>query len=162
MLNEQINKEFYSSYLYLSFSNYFTDLNLDGFANWYEIQAQEEKDHAVAFMQYLKNNGAKIELEAISKPDNEFKDIETVINMSYEHEKYITDSINKIYALALEESDYRTLEFLAWFIKEQGEEEKNADELISRYKMFGQDSRSLYLFDRELASRTYDGPEYQV
>ncbi len=162
MLNKQINMEFFSSYLYLSFSNHFTEENLDGFANWYEIQATEEKDHAVAFMQYMKNNGAKIVLEAIEKPQADFKDTETVLNMAYEHEKLITASINKIYGVALEEKDYRTMEFLAWFIKEQGEEEKNADELIHRYKLFGQDDRSLYLLDREFAARSYNGQEYEV
>ena len=96
LLNEQINKEFYSAYLYLDFSNYFKDQGLEGFANWYWVQAQEERDHAVLFMQYLQNNGCKVTLEAIDKPDKVFASFGDPLKAGYEHEQYVTGLIHTI------------------------------------------------------------------
>ncbi|MBQ9084879.1 MAG: ferritin, partial [Clostridia bacterium] len=100
LLNLQINKEFYSAYLYLEFSNYFEDAGLDGFANWYMIQAQEERDHAMLFYQYLQNENQKVTLEAIAKPDKTFTSHMDVLLAGLEHEKYVTSLINDIYAAA--------------------------------------------------------------
>ena len=158
LLNQQINKEFYSAYLYLDFSNYFKARGLDGFANWYMIQAQEERDHALLFYQYLQNEGEKVTLEAIDKPDKEITDDMSVLKAGLEHEKYVTSLINDIYSEAYGAKDFRTMQFLDWFIKEQGEEETNANELISKMELFGQDPRGLYLLNQELGARAYSAP----
>ena len=124
LLNEQINKEFYSAYLYLDFANFYQSKGLDGFANWYQIQAQEERDHAMLFYQYLHNNNCTVVLETIEKPGQVF----------------------------------RTTQFLDWFIKEQGEEETNANNLVTRFDLFGNDPKSLYMLDNELKARVYSAP----
>ena len=158
LLNEQINKEFYSAYLYLDFSNYFKRRGLDGFANWYMIQAQEERDHAMLFYQYLQNENQEVTLEAIAKPDKEFSADMDVLLAGLEHEKYVTSLINQIYAAAYEVKDFRTMQFLDWFVKEQGEEETNANDMITKMELFGSDPRSLYMLNSELAARVYSAP----
>ena len=158
LLNEQINKEFYSAYLYLEFSNYFEDAGLDGFANWYKIQAQEERDHAMLFYQYLQNENQKVTLEAIAKPDKKIDSHMDVLKAGLEHEEYVTSLINDIYAAAYEVKDFRTMQFLDWFVKEQGEEETNANDLITKMELFGSDPKSLYMLNQELAARVYTAP----
>ncbi|MBE7030825.1 MAG: ferritin [Ruminococcaceae bacterium] len=158
LLNQQINKEFYSAYLYLDFSNYFEDAGLDGFANWYMIQAQEERDHAMLFYQYLQNENQKVTLDAIAKPDKTFAEHMDVLKAGLEHEKYVTSLINEIYAAAYDVKDFRTMQFLDWFVKEQGEEETNANDLITKMELFGSDPKSLYMLNQELAARVYSAP----
>ncbi len=158
LLNSQINKEFYSAYLYLEFSNYFKAKGLDGFANWYMIQAQEERDHAILFYQYLQNNNASVTLDAIDKPENGFENIMAVLKAGLAHEIYVTSLINDIYAAAYEVKDFRTMQFLDWFVKEQGEEETNANDLISKMELFGSDPKSLYMLNQELGTRVYTAP----
>ena len=130
LLNEQVNKEFYSAYLYLDFSIYYEEEGLDGFANWYKIQAQEERDHAMLMVQYLQNNGGKVTLEAI----------------------------HTLYEAAYSAKDFRTMQFLDWFVKEQGEEEKNAEDLIKKMKLYGEDAKGLYMLNSEMAARVYTAP----
>ena len=139
-------------------SNYYADQDLDGFANWYKIQAQEERDHALLFMEYLQNNNESVTLEAIEKPDQVFNTPMDPLEAGAEHERYVTSLINDIYAVAYELKDFRTMQFLDWFVKEQGEEEKTADSLIKKYKLFGDDPKSLYLLNQELAERVYSAP----
>ena len=158
LLNQQVNKEFYSAYLYLDFSNYFDDRSLDGFANWYMVQAQEERDHAMLFYRYLLNNDEKVTLEAIDKPDVEINADIDVLKAGLKHEIYVTSLINDIYAAAYEVRDFRTMQFLDWFVKEQGEEEKNATDLISKMELYGSDPKSLYMLNQELAARVYAAP----
>ena len=158
LLNDQVNKEFYSAYLYLDFANYYKDNGLDGFANWYNIQAQEERDHAILFVQYLQNNNAKVTLEAIDKPDKEYTKLNDPLIYGLEHEEYLTSLIHNLYDAAYSLKDFRTMQFLDWFVKEQGEEETNANDLITKFNLFGSDSRSLYLLDSELAARVYNAP----
>ena len=158
LLNQQINKEFYSAYLYLDFSNYFEEVGLDGFANWYKIQAQEERDHAMLFYQYLQNENQKVTLEAIAKPDKTFSTHMDVLKAGLEHEEYVTSLINDIYAAAYNVKDFRTMQFLDWFVKEQGEEETNANDLITKMELFGSDPKSLYMLNQELAARVYTAP----
>ncbi|MBS5522930.1 MAG: ferritin, partial [Clostridiales bacterium] len=155
LLNEQINKEFYSAYLYLDFSNFYVDQGLNGFANWYKVQAQEERDHAMLFMQYMQNNDLKVTLEAIEKPDKVFTENKEPLAAALEHERYVTSLINTIYDAAYQEKDFRTMQFLDWFVKEQGEEETNATDLIKKMDLFGADPKSLYMLDNELAARVY-------
>ena len=158
LLNDQINKEFYSAYLYLDMANFYTRKGLDGFANWYEIQAKEEQDHAMLMYQYLHNNDVEVTLEAIAKPDKEFSTLMDPLKAGLEHEKYVTSLINNIYSAAVAVNDFRTTQFLDWFIKEQGEEEKNSTDLITKMELYGDDARSLYMLNSELASRVYSAP----
>ena len=158
LLNQQINKEFYSAYLYLDFSNYYERVGLDGFANWYRIQAQEERDHAMLFYDYLQNNDELVELDAIAKPDKVFTDKLGPLKAALEHERYVTSLIDTIYAAAYEVKDFRTMEFLNWFVKEQGEEETNASDMITKMELFGPDPKSLNMLNTELAARVYSAP----
>lgn len=158
LLNQQINKEFYSAYLYLDFSNYYYDKGLDGFGSWYKIQAQEERDHALLFMQYLQNNGEKVVLETIEKPGVDLTSPKTVLDEVLKHERYVTGLIHNIYDAAHSVKDFRTMQFLDWFVKEQGEEENNADNLIKKFELFGDDPKSLYMLDNELGARVYAAP----
>lgn len=162
LLNDQINKELYSAYLYLDMANFYSDKGLDGFANWYEIQAQEERDHAMLIYQYMHDNDQKVTLEAIAKPDKEFKELIDPLTAGLEHEKYVTSLIHTIYAAAQEVNDFRTVQFLDWFVKEQGEEEKNSTDLITKMELFGDDAKSLYMLNSELGSRTYSAPSLQL
>ena len=158
LLNQQINKELYSAYLYLDFSNYFEERGLDGFANWYYVQAQEERDHAMLFYRYLQNNNEKVTLDAIAKPDKVLDSDMTVLKAGLEHEEYVTSLINDIYAAAYDVKDFRTMQFLDWFVKEQGEEETNANDMITKMELFGSDPKSLYMLNSELSARVYTAP----
>lgn len=158
LLNRQINREFYSAYLYLDIANYYEGISLDGFANWFKIQAQEERDHAMLIYQYLHNNGTTVTLETIEKPDKTYSDKAEPLKAALEHELYVTSLINTIYAAAYEKKDFRTMQFLDWFVKEQGEEEKNAADLTAKMNLFGDDAKSLYMLNSELGTRTYTPP----
>ncbi len=157
LINEQINKEFYSAYLYLDFANYYAAAGLDGFENWYRVQAQEERDHALLFFQYLLNNGVAVSFGAIDAPDWTRGDHMTPLKKALEHEQYVTSLINGIYAAAYDDRDFRTMQLLDWFVKEQGEEEKNASDLITKMELFGADAKGLML-NSELKARVYAAP----
>ena len=116
-LNDQINKELYSAYLYLDIANYYAAKGLDGFSNWYEIQAREEQDHAMLFYHYLQNNSQAVTLKAIDKPDKTFTGLVEPLRAALAHEQYVTSPINTIYAAAHSVNDFRTVQFLDWFVK---------------------------------------------
>ena len=158
LLNEQINKELYSAYLYLDFANYYASAGLDGFENWYRVQAQEERDHAMLLYQYLQNNSETVTFEAVARPEWERGDNMTPLQKALEHEKFVTASIDAIYDAAYEARDFRTMQMLDWFIKEQGEEEKTAADLITKMELFGGDSKGLYMLNSELKARVYTAP----
>ncbi len=158
LLNEQITKELYSAYLYVDFSIFYEAEGLDGYANWYMIQAQEERDHAMLFLKYLQMSGEKVELGQIDKPNKVFKTLMDPLKAGLEHEQYVTSLINDIYSAAYDVRDFRTMQFLDWFVKEQLEEEKNADDLIKKMELFGGDSKGLYSLDSEYAARIYTAP----
>lgn len=158
LINVQVNKEFYSAYLYLDFANYYREAELNGFANWYQVQAQEERDHAMLFIQYLQNNGEQVVLEAIDKPQIDLTSAKAVLAEGLRHEQYVTGLIHNIYDAAYSVKDFRTMQFLDWFVKEQGEEETNADNLVKKYELFGGDPKSLYMLDNELGARVYSAP----
>ena len=158
LINTQVNKEFYSAYLYLDFANFYVEQGLNGFANWYQVQAQEERDHAMLFVKYLQNNDAKVTYEAIDKPNIELKNNMDPLQEGLKHEQYVTSLINNIYDAAYAVKDFRSMQFLDWFVKEQGEEETNATDLIKKMEIFGTDPKGLYLLDQELAGRTYSAP----
>ncbi len=159
LLNEQVNKEFFSSYLYLDFSTYFADRGLDGFANWYMIQAQEEKDHALMFYNYLLEHGEKVKLLPIEGPSGKYKDDISVLKAALAHEKQVTEWIHKIYEAAEKEKDFSTMQFLHWFIEEQREEEANASDLVTKMEMFGSQPQSLYMLNSDLKGRSYVPPQ---
>lgn len=162
LLNEQINKEFYSAYLYLDMSIFYEKMDLDGYSNYYFIQAQEERDHALLFMKYMQSNSLSVTLDAIEKPDKVFENIIDPLHAAAEHERYVTELINNIYHEAHQAKDYRTMKFLDWFVNEQMEEEDNADTMVNRYKLFGQDPKGLYLLDQECAARVYTPPSLVI
>lgn len=158
LLNEQVMKEFYSAYLYLDMADYYVDMGLDGFANWFSVQAKEECDHGMLMRTYLLNNDEKVTLLPINAPHGGYSDFGDPLNKALAHERGVTASINNIYSAAFQAKEYKTLEFLNWFLKEQGEEEKSANDLIRNYKLFGSDAKGLYQLDRELKTRTYAAP----
>lgn len=158
LLNQQINKELYSAYLYLDVANFYTSKGLDGFANWFEVQAKEEQDHAMLIYQYLHNNNQDVVLEAIGKPDQVYEELIEPLKAALVHEEYVTSLIHNIYGAAQSVNDFRTVQFLDWFVKEQGEEEKNATDLITKMELFGSEAKGLYMLDAELNARVYAAP----
>lgn len=162
LLNSQITKEFYSAYLYLDFANYYMREGLEGFANWYKVQAQEERDHAMLFTQYLWNNSEQVIFEAIDKPDEIFNTFTDPLTVGLKHERYVTGLIHTIYDAAYSVKDFRTMQFLDWFVKEQGEEEANAENLIRKFELFGSDAKGLYMLDNELSARIYAAPSLVI
>lgn len=162
MLSRQVNKELFSAYLYLEFHNILEDRGLTGFAHWFMIQVQEERDHGMLFYEYLHHNNQKVDLQAIEKPETTVSTVMEILQASLAHEEFITASINDIYEVALREKDYRTKEFLDWFVKEQGEEEANFNLLIDKVKLLGEDNKGIYMLDQELASRVYTPPSLTV
>ncbi|MGE4277127.1 MAG: ferritin [Lawsonibacter sp.] len=162
MLSDQENFEWYSAYIYFGIANYYADKNLNGFANWFTIQTQEERDHALLFNKYLLNNGAVAALDDIKKPDIRYDDFRMPAAKAFEHEQIVTARINAIYAVAYEQKDFRTMQFLDWFVKEQGEEEKNTEDILKRYDLFASDPKGLYMLDNELAARVYAAPSLVI
>jgi len=159
LLNDQIQKEFYSAYLYLSFEAYFTSRNLSGFAHWFRIQAMEERDHALIFFNYLNRVAGRVRLQQIEAPQWDFHSIEEVILMQLEHERYVTKSIYAIADQAIAERDHKTNSFLQWFIDEQVEEEENAEQNLQKLRLVGEnDGKGLLLLDTEMAARVYTVP----
>lgn len=159
LLNDQIQKEFYSAYLYLSFESYFTFRNLNGFANWFHVQAMEERDHAVIFLNYLNHVGGCVKLQALEAPEWDFKSIDEVITRQLEHERFVTSSIYNIADNAIEERDHKTNSFLKWFIDEQAEEEANAEQNLAKIRLVGEnDGRGILMLDAEMAARVYVVP----
>ena len=160
-LNDQINAEMYSSYLYLSMAAYFDNSKFHGFANWMRIQAQEEHFHAMKFFDFLLMLGGKVTLEAIEKPKAEWNGSLEVFKESLKHELYITDRINKLVDLALEERDHAVRSFLNWFVDEQVEEVNNVQDILDKFDIIGESRGSMFMFDRELGKRTFQpsGPQ---
>jgi len=152
-INEQINKELYSSYLYLSMAAYFDNKNLKGFANWMFLQSKEEYEHAMKFFHYLSERGAKVELKTIDGPKTEWKSPLNVFEEVYSHEQKVSEMIINLLALAKKEEDYATENFLQWFIKEQVEEEANASFIVERLKLIGDNIGALFIIDKELGER---------
>lgn len=153
MLNEQINMEFASAYIYLAMYNYFEQEGLHGFAHWYLVQSQEECKHAMKIIRYLLAEGRRVILLPVSQPQHEYKCIGEVLDSALVHEQWVTASIHRLVKEAQDELDFRTLQFLGWFVSEQAEEEDNARTLCSNLHLFGGDEHSLFLLDKELANR---------
>ncbi|MDD5069454.1 MAG: ferritin [Candidatus Omnitrophica bacterium] len=152
-LNNQITKEFYSSYLYLSMAAYFNSETLDGFAHWMRIQAQEELTHGMKIFDYLTERGETITLSQIDKPPVSFSSVEDVFKKSLAHEKTVTESINNLYNLSNRVNDNACSIFLQWFINEQVEEEKNANDILGKLKYVKSEPAGILLLDKDLSQR---------
>ncbi|NLX82289.1 MAG: ferritin [Clostridiales bacterium] len=153
MLNDQINLELHSGYLYLEFANYYEENNLPGFAHWYNVQAVEEYEHAMKIRGFLNDCGVRVTFSPIGDTIKEFSDIKAPLIEGLKHEQLITKSIYKIYERALELKDHLTANFLQWFIAEQGEEETNAQVNIDKAKVVGAAGPALYMLDKEMGRR---------
>ncbi|WP_320045712.1 ferritin [uncultured Ilyobacter sp.] len=155
LLNEQVNKEFYSAYLYLSMSSYFSKKNLNGFANFMRVQYQEEVSHGMKIFDYIMERGGRAKLKPIGEVKLDWKDVIEVFEETCDHEKFITDSINNIVDISYEEKDHATVNMLQWFVKEQVEEEATAQGLLEQLKMIDGKGAGIFMIDRELMARTF-------
>ncbi|MDH7553591.1 MAG: ferritin [Spirochaetota bacterium] len=152
-LNKQINAELYSAYLYLAMAAYFESTNLSGFAKWMEIQAEEEKQHAMKLYHYIVERGGRVVLDAIQKPQSEWKSPLDVFEAVYTHEQHVTSLIYNLADIARQEKDYATEVMLHWFIKEQVEEEANASSILERIKMVKDSVNGILQYDKILGKR---------
>lgn len=157
-LNEQLNAELYSSYLYLSMSTYFQSVELRGFANWMRVQAQEELSHAMKFYDYVNKSGGRVILKEISAPQTEWDSPRATFEHVFQHEQKVTSLIHNLVGLATKEKDHTTNNFLQWFVKEQVEEESSANEVLEKVKLVGDESSGLLSLDQELGQRVFTPP----
>jgi ferritin len=155
LLNEQVVAEMYSANLYLSMSAWFRAKSLDGYANWFYVQYKEEMDHALIIYNFILNAGGEVKLGQIDAPPADFENIEAILKESLAHEQLVTSLIYAINEAALAVKDYKTGQFLDWFIKEQVEEEDNATTNLDRYGLFGSDPKGLFSLDEEMGTRIY-------
>jgi ferritin len=152
-INEQIKNELYSAHQYLSMSAYCESVNLPGFAHWMQAQAQEEREHAMKFYNFLLNRKGRVILQAIEQPVVEFGSPLEVFEQALEQEQQVTAQINELYGLTTSENDYASQAFLQWFLTEQVEEEKNVGDVLETLNIIGVEGEALFLFDRELGKR---------
>ena len=157
-INQQINAEMYSAYLYLSMSAYFESTNLKGFANWMKAQAQEEMVHAMKFYDYINERGGRVLLTVIEAPPTQWDSSLAVFEYTYKHEQKVTGLINDLVNLAISEADHATNNFLQWFVAEQVEEEASADEVVQKLKLAGDRGGGLFMLDQELGQRVFTLP----
>ena len=153
-LNKQLNKEFYSAYLYLAMSAYCNKSDFPGAANWFLEQYQEEQDHATRIYNYLIDQDAKVDLQAVDKPPKKFGSLLQTYTESLEHEQFMTKNLNELSNFALQEKDHATYNLLQWFVNEQVEEESTVSDIISKLKMVGEDGYGLLMIDGELGQRS--------
>jgi ferritin len=154
-INEQINKEFFSAYFYLAMQAYFSSQNLDGFSNYFRVQVQEERDHALGFFNYLNKIGGKVILTEIQMPQNDFSSPREIFELALKHEQFITQSIYSLMDIAREVKDHTSEIFLQWYITEQTEEEENMGRVLNKLKLIKEDGAGLFMIDSELAQRLY-------
>ncbi|SRR6056297_1169042 len=152
-LNNQINEEIFSYYLYLSMQAYFEHQSLSGFANWMNLQAREEQEHAMRIFRYLIDRGGKVELEKIEKPKSDWNSPLNAFEEAYEHEQHITSKINELIDLTTEENDKATAQMLDWFVEEQVEEEATTEEIVCKLNLIGESGSGLLAIDRQLDQR---------
>ncbi len=157
-LNDQLNFELYSAYIYLSMSAHLRSQGMNGFANWMQIQAQEETVHGMGMYSFIIDRGGKVVLKAIAQPKSEWKTVLAAFENVLAHEEIVTSRINNIAALAESEKDFATRNFMQWYIGEQVEEEANANEIINELKMSADSKQALLMLDREKAMRTFVFP----
>ena len=158
-LNQQIEREFYSSFVYLAMSAHFEHGNLPGLARWMRLQASEEHGHAMKIFDHILDRGGRVAMPAIAMPPAKFDSTLSVFEQALLHERAVTRSIHDLYELAVQERDYPARVFLDWFVNEQVEEEKSAELVVEQLKMIGDDQPALLLLDRELGQRQPDSDE---
>ncbi len=156
LMNEQINAENYSDFLYLSMSAYFERLNLSGFAKWTYVQYLEETTHALKFFKYINERGGKVTLTAIKEPAIEWKSPIDVFDNIYKHEQHVTSLINNLVDVALQERDHASNNVLQWYVAEQVEEEANAQRIFEQLKRVGESKDGLYMLDKEVGIRVFN------
>lgn len=156
--NDQINKELYSEYLYLSMKAYFERLNLKGFVNWFNVQVQEEHAHAMGMFDYLNQRGGKVELELIEKPETDWESPLACFEQVLTHEEFVTSRINALMDVAEETKDRAALSFLDWYLKEQVEEEDSVGSVLATLRLIGDDKKALLMLDKDLSTRTFTAP----
>lgn len=156
-MNEQVNKELFSSYLYLSMAAYFEAKNLPGFANWMRIQSDEEREHAMKFYDFILERGGEVTLKAIDAPKASWKSALEAAQEVADHEAKVTASIYALYELAVKEKDYPAQVMLQWFISEQVEEEKNASEVLANLKLIEERGTAVLMLDHRLSKRKGGG-----
>ena len=157
-LNDQINAEMYSSYLYLAMSAYFQSINLSGFANWMKIQAQEEMVHAIKFYDFINERGGRVSLQSIEAPPEDWKSPLDVFDATLAHEQKVTSLINSLVDIAMEERDHATNIFLQWFVSEQVEEEDTANEILQKIKLMADAPGGMFMLDNEMGQRIFTAP----
>jgi ferritin len=155
-MNNQINEELYSAYLYLSMAAWFEKNNLRGAASWMRKQSGEETGHAMKFFNHILERGGEVELLPIKGPKKEWTSILEVFEASLEHERHVSARINDLYSLALKENDYASQVFLQWFVEEQVEEEASVDEVVQKLKLVSDSKQGIFMVDRELGMRGND------
>jgi ferritin len=156
MMNEQINKELYSAYLYYAMSAYFEDQNLKGMAQWMRVQAGEEVEHAQKFYDHIVRRGGSVKLKAIAAPEIRFQNPLAAWDAAYKHEQMITASINSILEAATAEKDHAAVPMLHWFVDEQIEEEEQTLDVVNKLKAIKDSAHGLLMVDRELGARKGD------
>jgi ferritin len=156
--NSQINKELFSEYLYLSMASYCYSKDLDGAANFFMVQTQEEHFHAMKMFNFVTDRGGRVILKAIDEPQVEFKSVVDAFERTLEHEQFVTKSINELMDLSLKENDHAAASFLKWFVDEQVEEEATASKLLAKLKLIGGDGHGMLMIDAELAARVFTPP----
>lgn len=154
-LNEQINAELYSAYLYLSMVAYFESINLPGFANWMRVQTQEELTHSMKIYDYVNERGGMVTLKLIAEPPSEWKSPLAAFEAAYKHEQKVTGLINELVNLAIEEKDHAANMFLQWFVNEQVEEEKSAETIVQKLKLLADAPGEMYMLDNEMGQRVF-------
>ncbi len=152
-INEQINKELFSSYLYLSMASYFASKNLPGFAQWMHKQSDEEREHAMKLYEHLEDRGGRVLLKAIEAPQTEWASNLEAFRAAAAHEAHISASIHALYETAVQEKDYPAQVMLQWFINEQVEEEKNAAEIVANLELIEERGTAVLMLDHRLAKR---------
>ena len=156
--NEQINKELFSAYLYLDMKSRFSEMNLQGFVNWMDVQVQEEKAHAMGMYDYVLERGGRVELLAIDNPEVEGKTPLEIFEQALKHEEFVTSRINHLMDVADEVRDRAALSFLDWYLKEQVEEESTVGGVLATLRLIGEDKKALLMLDKDLAARTFVAP----
>jgi len=157
-INYQINRELFSEYYYLSMASYFNSSGLSGFENFFLVQVEEERFHAMKMYRFLNERGGRVFLQAIEAPKTEFKPALEVFELAYSHEKLVSKLINDLMDLAITENDHAAKNHLNWFVEEQVEEEANMDTIVNKLKLIGGEGHGLLMLDNELAQRVFTPP----
>lgn len=157
-LNEQINAEFHSAYLYLSMSSYFLSVGLAGYANWMRIQYQEELVHATRFFDYVNERNGRVKLSSVAEVQVDFSGVVNVFEETLVHEQNVTGLINKLMDISIKENDHATRSFLQWFVDEQVEEEANVEQILNNLKLIKGEGQGLLMMDREMQTRVFVDP----